>query len=50
MYSCIIAAAYIIDNDEAPEIDDWLHHKQQIKDLHLNGFLIGNVWWKFETL
>ena len=28
MYSCIIAAAYIIDNDEAREIDDWLHHQQ----------------------
>ena len=45
----IIAAAYIINNDEVHEIDDWLHHKQHIKGLRLNGFPIGNVWQKFET-
>ena len=38
VYSCIIAAVYIINDDEEHEIDDWLHHKQHIKGLHLNGF------------
>ena len=41
VYLCIIV--YIIDDNAKCEIDDWLHHEQHIKGLHLKGFPIVNV-------
>lgn len=43
VYSCIFAAACIIDDDddEACKVDYWLHYKQHIQGSHFNGFAIG---------